>query len=97
MSFSNDHPRPMVLHRKLDIFYKTHVVCGYSKCKGMKVNPRYVTLSHYVNEKLPKFNGLIPPTMVNNLIGDIENTLRNNLYVPFLKIRKPNLLCLIQN
>jgi hypothetical protein len=66
-----------ILHHELDLFYDIPVVCGCSKCKGLKKNPRRVTLSHYINDRLPKFDGLIPPTVVNNPIGDIEKTCRN--------------------
>jgi hypothetical protein len=80
------------------ISFMTPVVCGCSKCKGLKKNPRCVTLSHYINDRLPKVDGLIPPTVVKNPIGDIEKTHVGTLpYAPFLKIWKPDQLCFILN
>ena len=69
-SSSNLQPRSMILHRELDLFYDTLVVCGCSKCKGL-TKSRHVTLSHYINDILPKDDNLIPPTTVKNLIDDI--------------------------
>lgn len=66
-----------VLHYELDLFYDTLVVCGCSKCKGLGKNPRRVTLSHYIINRLPKFDGLIPPIVVNNPTGDTKETHRN--------------------
>jgi hypothetical protein len=85
MPSSNNQPGSMVLHRELDLFYDTPVVCGCSKCKGLKKNPRCVTLSHYINDRLPKVDGLIPPTMVKNPIGDIEKTCRNTSICSFFE------------
>ena len=71
---SSNHIRPTVLHRELDLFYDTQVVCGYSKCHSLKVNPRRLTLSHYINDQLPKVDSLIPPIVVKDLIGDRKET-----------------------
>ena len=76
-SSKNQCPRSTTINHELDLFYDTLIVCGWSKCKGLKKNPRRVTLSHYINDQLPKVDGLIPPTTVKNPIGDIEKTLRN--------------------
>jgi hypothetical protein len=51
----------------------------------MKKNPRCVTLSHYINDQLPKVDGLIPPTTVNNPIGDIEKTCNNTSICSFFE------------
>jgi len=66
MPSSINHHVPMVLHRELDLFYGTPIVCGCSK-----------TLSHYINGQLSKVDGLIPPTTVNDIIGDIQKIHRN--------------------
>ena len=84
-SSSNLQPGSMVLHYELDVFYDTPVVCGHSKFKGLKKNPQCVTLSHYINDRLPKVGGLIPPTAVNNPIGDIEKTRRNTSICSFFE------------
>ena len=76
----------MVIHHEIEIFYDTQVVCGCSKCQGLKKNPRHVTLTHYTNDRLPNVDGLIPPTAVNNPIGDIEKTRIILLYALFLKV-----------
>jgi hypothetical protein len=73
-SSSNLQHGSTLLQCELDIVYDTSVVCGCSKCKELKKNPRCVTLSHYINDRLPKVDGLIPSTVVNNPIGDIEKT-----------------------
>ena len=67
----------MALHYELDLFYDTPKIFGCSKCKGLKKNPRRVTLSRYINDRLPKFDDLIPPTAVKNPIGDIKKTHMN--------------------
>jgi hypothetical protein len=72
--------RSTILHRELDLFYDTLIVCGCSKCKGLKKNPRHVTLSLYINDQLPKVDGLIPPITIKNPIGDIEKT-HNNTFI----------------
>jgi hypothetical protein len=78
MSSSNNlQPWSMVLHYELDLFYDTPVVCSCSKCKELKKISRHVTLSHYINDRLPKVDGLIPPIAVKNPIGDVEKTHRN--------------------
>jgi hypothetical protein len=41
------------------------------------VSPQRVIIPHYVIDQLPKVDGLVLPTMINNLIGDIEKTHRN--------------------
>ena len=76
MPSSSNQPGSMVLHHEFNLFYDTPVVCGYSKCKRLKENRWCATLSHYINDWIPKVDSLIPPTMVNNLIGDIEKTCR---------------------
>lgn len=44
-------------------------------------------MSHFINDRLPKVDGLITLTMVKNLIGDIEKTRRNaSLYFSFDKL-----------
>lgn len=68
----------MVLHRELDIFYDTPVVCGCSKCKELKVNPRHVKMSHYINERLPKVDGQVLEWVEANegffnLLDPVEN------------------------
>jgi hypothetical protein len=75
----------MVVHHELDLFYDTPVVCGCSKCKVLKKNHVSVTLSHYINDRPPKVDGLIPPTVVKNLIGDIEKTRRNTSICSFFE------------
>jgi hypothetical protein len=77
MSSSNSHPWLMILHHELDFFYDTPWVCGCLKCKGLKTNPQHVTPFHYINDQLLIFDDLIPPTMVKDLKGDIENTCRD--------------------
>ena len=77
MSSSSNQLGSMVLHRELDLFYGTPIVCGFSKCRGLKENPRHVTLSHYFNDRLPKVDSLIPLTTIKNPLGDIEKTCRN--------------------
>jgi hypothetical protein len=47
----------------------------------LKNNPRHVTLSHYINDRLPKVDGLVPP--VKNPIGDIEKTRRSTSICSF--------------
>ena len=63
-SYSN-HPRSMILYCELDLSYDTLVVCACSKCKGLKVNPQHVTLTHYINDRLPKVDSLISPIAIN--------------------------------
>ena len=75
----------MVVHCELDLFYDTPKVCGYSKCKGMKENPQCVTPSHYINGRIPKYDSLIPPIAVKNLISDIEKACRNTSIVSFVE------------
>ena len=77
MPYSNNQPGSMTINHELVLFYDTSIVCGCSKCKGLKKNPRRVTLSHYINDQLPKVDSVIPPTMIKNPIGDIEKTHRN--------------------
>ena len=67
----------MILNHELDVFYDTLVVCGCSKCKGLKKIPQLVTLSHYINDRILKVDGLIPSTTVKNPIGDIKKTHKN--------------------
>jgi len=67
----------MVFPHELDLFYNTSVECSYSKCKGLNVKLRCVILSNFINDQLPKVDGLIHPTVFNNLISDIEKTRRN--------------------
>ena len=52
------------------------------KMKGMKENPWCVTLFHYINNRLPNVDGLIPLIVVKNPICVIENTCRNT-YICF--------------
>ena len=85
MPSSNNHPRQMVLHHQLDLFNDTTVVCSNSKCKGMKGNPQHVKLTHYINDQLPKEDGLIPPTVVKHPIGDIKKTHRNTSLFSFFE------------
>ena len=63
-----------VIRYEMDLFYDTLVVCGCSKCEGLKESPRHVTLTHYTNDRLPNVDGIIPPIVVKNAIGDIEKT-----------------------
>ena len=87
MSSSSDDPgSSTVIRRELELFYDTPVVCGCSKCQVLKENPLCVTLTHYKNDKLPIVYGLIPPTVVNNPIGDIEKTRMNTSLCSFLKM-----------
>ena len=65
MPLSINHPRPMALQCELDIFYDTLEVCDCSKCKRLKANHVHVTLSHYINDQLPKIDGLLPPIVFN--------------------------------
>jgi hypothetical protein len=85
LSSSNLQPGSMVLHHELDIFYDTLAVCGCSKCKGLKKNHQHVTLSHYIDDRLPKIDGLIHLSVVNNPIGDIEKTRRNTSMCSFFE------------
>jgi hypothetical protein len=87
----------MVLHHELDLFYDTPFICVYSKCKGLKVNARCVTLSHYINDQLPQVDSLILSTRVKDQISEIENTCRNASYTPLFKSWKPSQLCFILN
>ena len=82
---SNLQSGSTILHCELDLFYDTPMVCGCSKCKGLKKNPRRVTLFHYINDRLPKFDGLIHPTVVNKPIGDIEKTHMNTSMFSFFE------------
>ena len=84
MSSSSNQIGSTVLNHELYLFYDTQIVCGCSKCKGLKKNPRCVTFSHYINDRLPKIDGLIPLTIVKNPIGDIEKTDRNTSIYSFL-------------
>jgi hypothetical protein len=84
-SSSKLQPGSMVLHCELDLFYDVLVVCVCLKCKGLKKKPQCVTLSHYINDRIPKVDGLIPPTTVNNPIGDIEKTHRNTSICSFFE------------
>jgi hypothetical protein len=54
----------MVLHHELDLFYDTPIVCGYSNSKGLKPNPRHITLFQYINDRLPKVVNIIPHNVV---------------------------------
>jgi hypothetical protein len=45
---------------------------GCSKYKGLNKNHQCITLYHYINDRIPKVDGMIPPTVLNNQIGDIE-------------------------
>lgn len=83
MSSSNNQPKSTKINHELDLFYDTPVVCGCSKCKGLKKNPLCVTLCHYFNDRLPNVDNLIPSTTVKNPIGDIENTCRNTSICSF--------------
>ena len=76
----------MVIHHEIEIFYDTQVVCGCSKCQGLKEKPQLVTLIHYTNDMLPNVDGLIPPTTVKNPIDDIGNTHKNASLCSFLKM-----------
>jgi hypothetical protein len=67
---SSNHPGPMVLHCELDLFLDTLVVSGCSKRKRLKVNPRHISLSHYVMTDYPKLSNLVPPTVVKDPIED---------------------------
>jgi hypothetical protein len=42
-------------------------------------------LSHYINDQLPKVDGLIPPTAVKNPIVDIKKTSRNTSICSFFE------------
>ena len=71
MSSSSHNPSSlMIIHREMELFYDTPIVCGCSKCQGLKENPQHVTITHYTNDILPNVDGLIPPTRVKNPIGD---------------------------
>lgn len=71
----------------MNLFYDTPILCGCSKCKGLKVNTWRVTLTHYINDILPKVDGLIPPTAVKDPIGIIEKTNKNtSIYYFFEKL-----------
>jgi hypothetical protein len=61
------------------------------------VNPQCVTLSHYINDQLPKVDDIIPPTMVNDPIGDIEIHEGTIPHAPFLKSWKLNQLRFVLN
>lgn len=73
----------MVLHRELDLFYDTLLVCGCSKCKRFRVKPRHVTLTHYINDQINKFDSLIPPIAIKDPIGVIEKTCKNTCFQNF--------------
>jgi len=77
MPSSSNHLGLMVLHRELDLFYDNLVARGYSNCKWLKVNPQRVTLTYYINDQLPKVDGLITPIAIKNPICVIERTRRN--------------------
>ena len=49
----------------------------------MKDSPWCVTLSNYINERLPKVDDPVPPTMVKNPIGGIEKTHRSTTICSF--------------
>jgi hypothetical protein len=66
----------MVFHHELYLSIYTPIVCGCSNCKGLKMNPQCVTLSHYNNDWLPKVDSLIPPIVVKDPIGDTEKIYR---------------------
>ena len=83
-SSNNQRLGSTTINDEWDLFYDTLVVCGCSKCEGLKKNPRHVTLSHYINDQLPKVDDLIPPTVVKNPIGNIENSRRNASLCSFL-------------
>ena len=69
MPSSNNQSRSTTITNELNIFYDTPVVCGFSKCKGLNKNCQCVTLSHYINDQLPKVDDLIPPTTIKNPKG----------------------------
>ena len=75
-----------IIRHELELFYDTLVVCGCSKCQGLKENPQLVTLTHYTNDILPDVDGLIPPTIVKNPKGDIEKTHMNTSLCSFWKM-----------
>ena len=85
MPYSNNQPGSMTLNHELDLFYDTLVVCGFQRCKGLMKNPSRVTLSHYINDRLSKVVGLIPTTVVNNPIRDIEKTCENTSICSFFE------------
>jgi len=85
MLSSTNHLAPVVFHYEFNLIYDTPVVCGFSISKGLKVNPRCVTSSHHINDQLPKFCGLIPPTEVKDPIGNIETTHRNTFVCSFFE------------
>ena len=54
------------------VYFRTPNIMRLSKCKGLKMNPQYITPSHYINNRLPQVDNLIPITVVKDPIGDIE-------------------------
>jgi hypothetical protein len=83
MPSSSNQPMLMVLHCDMDLFYDIVLEFGCSKFKWLKKNPRCVMLSHYINGRLRKVDGLILPTTVKNPIDDIEKTCRNTSICSF--------------
>ena len=43
------------------------------------------SLAHYINDQLPNLDGLIPPTIGKNPIGDIEKENRNTSMCSFFE------------
>jgi hypothetical protein len=85
MSYSSNQLGSTILHCELDLFYDTPVVCGCSKCKGLMKSLRRVIYFNYINDRLPKVDGLIPPTAVKSIIGDIEKKHKNTSIFSFFE------------
>ena len=82
-SSNNQRPGSTIINHELDVFYDTPIVCDCSKCKVLKKNPQHVTLSHYINDRLPKVDNLLPLSVVKNPIGDIGKTHRDTSIFSF--------------
>ena len=50
-----------------DEYFEKIVVCGCSKCHGMKQFKRVIVQRHYIDDELPM--GIMPPTIDSNTIG----------------------------
>ena len=75
----------MAIYCDLDLFYGAPIVCGCSKCQGLKEKPYHVRLTNYTNDWIPNVDGLIPPSAEKNPIGDIEKTHRKTSLCLFLE------------
>ena len=56
-----------------------------TKSQGLKENAQGVTLTHYINDLLLNFDGLIPLALVKYPMGDIEKTHRNSSSCSFFE------------